>query len=794
MIKFSDIRIGRRIAVLAVVPMLALTIVSGKGVLESWGVIGRTERLETLVKLAPVTSGLVHELQRERGRSAGFIGSRGAKFAAELPQQHRESSQHLATFRRAIAPFAKRDYGPVFARKMKAAQAALAKLGGMRKRVLGLSATVPQMAGYYTSTIARLLDLIEEMTVLSADAKVSTAIIAYAAFLQGKERAGIERAMGAAGFGAGKFQPGVHQRFIGLIAQQNAFMHTFRANARAEQVQLYETRAKHASFAEVERMRSIAIKDGLTGEIGSVAAGHWFATITKKIDVLKSVEDRLNRDLIGLLGDIRSGAWSSFITLSVITLLVILGCVGLVIGVVRSIIRPVSALSSDMLTLADGNTGIEVQGLSRKDEIGEMARTVEVFRENAIRTRELAEEQRRAEVEKAEAEKRAAEEKAALERKAAEERERAAAEKAEAERKAAEEKAEAERKAAEERAQAAAEKAEAERKAAEEKAEAERKAAEAKIQAERQAAEERERQAKEHAAEQRRAEEEAAAEKRRALHALAASLESSVASVVQTVSSKTDHLRQTATILSSGAEQTLGQAQAVASASEQASANVQTVAAAAEEMSTSIAEISRQVAQSAEVARRAVEQADATNTTIEGLSVAARKIGEVMALISDIAEQTNLLALNATIEAARAGEAGKGFAVVAGEVKSLAEQTARATDDIAAQISAIQNETNGAVDAISGIGKTIAEINQITTAISSAVEQQSASTQEIARNCQEAAYGTQEVSSNIAGVNKAADESGTASKEVLESARQLASETETLRTEIDSFLSNIRAA
>jgi methyl-accepting chemotaxis protein len=179
---------------------------------------------------------------------------------------------------------------------------------------------------------------------------------------------------------------------------------------------------------------------------------------------------------------------------------------------------------------------------------------------------------------------------------------------------------------------------------------------------------------------------------------------------------------------------------------------------------------------------------------VQGLSAAAQKIGDVVKLISDIASQTNLLALNATIEAARAGDAGKGFAVVASEVKSLANQTAKATEEISAQVASMQGATNDAVQAIHSIGGTIGTINEIATTIASAVEEQGAATQEIARNVQEAAQGTGQVSSNIVGVNQAASETGAASSQVLASAEELGKQAETLRADVDQFLANIRAA
>jgi len=268
----------------------------------------------------------------------------------------------------------------------------------------------------------------------------------------------------------------------------------------------------------------------------------------------------------------------------------------------------------------------------------------------------------------------------------------------------------------------------------------------------------------------------------------------SVSGALQTLASASTELQTTAQSMAATAEETSRQSTAVAAASEEASTNVQTVASAAEELSSSIAEITRQVAESAKIAGQAVDDAGRTNAQVQALAEAAQKIGDVVKLINDIAGQTNLLALNATIEAARAGEAGKGFAVVASEVKSLANQTAKATDDIAAQVKAIQGATSDSVKSIAGITGTISRINEIATTIASAVEEQGAATQEIARNVQQASKGTDEVSSNIAGVTLAATQTGTASTQVLGSASELSKQGERLRADVSRFLADIRAA
>jgi methyl-accepting chemotaxis protein len=387
----------------------------------------------------------------------------------------------------------------------------------------------------------------------------------------------------------------------------------------------------------------------------------------------------------GYMQDVDASFWAMIRTASVVIAVLMLLSIVVAWAITRSVVKPLSGLRQRMASLSVGELDAPVANVERSDEVGQMARTVQVFRDAMIETNRMREDQR---------------------------------------------------------------------------AGAQRQAAQRKTD----------------------------------MNRLADQFESEVGQIVTLVSAAASQLEASSTTLSNTAGTVEQVSKHASSASGEASKNVHSVAAASEELSTSIGEISRQVEASARIAGEAVEQAQKTDARISQLSQAAARIGDVVDLIQTIAGQTNLLALNATIEAARAGDAGRGFAVVATEVKSLAEQTAKATGEIGQQIADIQSATKESVTAIKEIGAIITRISEISATIASAVEQQGAATQEISKNVQRAAEGTSKVEASISDVQRGASEAGGASSEVLSAAQSLSGESNRLKHEVAKFMNSVRAA
>jgi len=390
---FRNLGVGIRVFVGMLLPMIGMLGYSGIMMLDKYDAAQELERVEALATLAPKVSALVHELQKERGQSAGFIGSKGESFARTLPDMREATNARRAELNDAFETF---DFSAYRAELRKSTDAALAnieKLDEMRGNVDRLGLTIPEMAKYYTGTITSLLGSLDRMLMASSNDAVSKEIGGYLAFLQGKERAGRERAMGAGGFGAGAFSRAVYNNFVQLIAAQDQFFNAFRLYGKSDEWDFFQKTMAGKPVEEVARMRAIAIASPETGDMGGVSGPYWFKQITAKINLMKEVEDHIADGLERLSAERADAAWGDFTTYAAITISLLLLTTALVIVIVRSITVPVGALTGVMHRLADGDKSVDVFGTDRGDEIGAMAKAVEVFKRNAIEMERLETEQ-----------------------------------------------------------------------------------------------------------------------------------------------------------------------------------------------------------------------------------------------------------------------------------------------------------------------------------------------------------------------------------------------------------------
>ncbi|RCK53957.1 chemotaxis protein [Thalassospira profundimaris] len=678
---FSDIRIGVKLAISLVPPVIALVVLSLFVIGARYQEMNELSKIRGLASLAGEIGETVHELQKERGASAGFIGSGGKEFGAQLQEQRTLSDQKITALNDALSGFDMDRYDLELQSKIMAFTRQVDQIGKTRIAVDALDLKVPDVVGFYTGIITSMLGTVNEAAQLSNDPEILRFIASYNNFMQAKERAGLERATGAVGFGMGKFEPALYRRFIELITLQDGYLSVFKEFANPDLTNFYNQTMADPAVKKVADLRAIALNYPVTGTTNDVAGSDWFATITQKINLYKTVEDYIAAQLVLRADNKFSTAQIFFFaTLAGLFIVIALAC-GLVFAVGRSVTNPIRDMTSCMTALADGNFSQNIGGQDRGDEVGDMARSVEVFRQNLEENRNI--------VRQREADQRARD------------------------------------------------------------AHAER------------------------------------------IEKLTNAFRGNVDSLLDRVARASDDLQGTSMTMNDAVLQSRDRAIEVASNAEEASGNVSTVSAATEELANSILEISRQIEAASSAASEAAKDARDADGIANTLREATGRIGEVIGLIGDIANQTNLLALNATIEAARAGEAGKGFAVVAGEVKNLASQTSKATDEISGHINSLQAATDQAIGAFGRIGSRIEELDTTSASLSAAVNEQQAATSEIAVNVERAASGTGEVSRNIADVSAATEQADQAVQNLMKACESVTGVSTDLRTEIEDFLKSV---
>ena len=676
--------IAARIGLALAVPILGMLVLVGYVVWQSRQAAIEMSAVSEVAGFATRMSALVHEMQRERGASAVFVGSKGQRLQRELADQRALTDTARAGVLSAVqaSGFAARQDG--FGALLRDSIDALAMLDNKRQAISTLGITGLDSNAYFTRAIEPMIDAIGKVIGQSMDPAVTQTVTLYYSLIQAKERSGRERAGGAVGFNANRFDIALYRNLVRIVAEQDTYLRQFDAFATPADREMLAQGVRGPEVDEVMRLRKLILDTAIGESVGDVTGEYWYRVTTARMDLIKKVEDQIATRLLAIAGTARMAADRAFWQAGGLGLALVLLSATLGTASARNIVGAVRQLTAAMTSLAKRDWSTQVPGTQRNDELGEMAHAVDVFKENGVAAELLAAEQ---------AAERAAKDERALRR-----------------------------------------------------------------------------------------------------EELTRGFEAKVGTLVGEVSAGSIDMQGAAKFMVETAGQTTQQAITVAAAAEQASTNVQTVAAGAEQLAASISEITRQVARSAAVAGKAVDDTRRIDGLVQALATGVEKIGEVVGLINSIAGQTNLLALNATIEAARAGDAGKGFAVVASEVKSLATQTAKATQDIAQQIAQIQEATRGAVGAIRGFGETIGEVSTIAATIAAAVEQQGAATQEIARNVQQAAAGTQDVTSTIAAVSDGASNTGTTAARVLGAAAAVSQRSDQLNAEVRQFIIGLQAA
>ncbi|MFD1626968.1 methyl-accepting chemotaxis protein [Azospirillum griseum] len=639
------------------------------------------EQVSAVCAVVSAIAALIHELQKERGVWNIHLGSGGRLFSEQIAPQTAICQKREQDLRACFDDLDRMAHGAALFAGIRAALADLDALPALRERAGRLAVEPADSFACFCRLIGALLGIVSAATDVSADPTVSRALIAAFNLMQGKEQAGQERATGAAGFSAGRFDAAQHRRFAALVVAQNRSFDIVVENTGPERAATL--RAALADQPEVERMRRVVQEGGLTGALAGIEGPAWFAAATRRIDALKTVEDRLIDDLGAACAAALAQARQAFAAplAGAGPLLRLSGW-----WTRRRLTAQARWTEGVASAMRESASNASASAATPPDSAAPdwLAEAVRLHRNGMGGASTLAAQQQR---------------------------ERA------------------------------------------------------RVDLRQQTVED-------------------------AVHDFGNASESALTVLADTAARMRDSAQRMAEMAGQNSERSLN----MASASRQSLDGVRTVAKAAEELSAAIHDINRQTEESLRITASAVSEVERTNGTVGGLHDAANRIGAVVGLIHEIAGQTNLLALNATIEAARAGEAGKGFAVVAGEVKSLATQTARATDDIGQQVRMIQDAALAAVDTIGGIRDAVSRMDGVITRVAAALAQQEAATDRIAATIQDVADGAHTVSTSVEGVAHTADDTGGMAEQVLTAARDLDRLTQALRGDLTGFIHKVRAA
>ncbi len=391
---FNNLKISARLMISTAVPVIGLLLFAASTMYQRYETATEMQHVHSLASLAPHISGLAHELQKERGRSAGFLGSRGTNFSAELPAQRKDTNKQLAATQTQLDAFDFSFYPGSLVQALERARKHLNGLEDLRSEVDQFSTTVPKMAKSYTDTIMALLSMVEELQLSSTNDAVSKQISAYANLLQGKERAGRERAMGAAGFGSGEFKPKVYNNIVRFIEGQELFFSRFKRQATEKDVKFFEQTLQGSAVESVARMRAVALNSRETGNLDGITAGQWFKTITDKIDLMKKIEDHTASSLNTLATIGEDKAWADFRDNGVITAVLLLITAGLAYYVINSVTGPIGGMTDAMRRLSQGDASVEIKGTERSDELGSMAQALQVFQRQGEENKKLEASQR----------------------------------------------------------------------------------------------------------------------------------------------------------------------------------------------------------------------------------------------------------------------------------------------------------------------------------------------------------------------------------------------------------------